>query len=148
MKNLLERAIEIALIKHKGQIDKAGQPYILHPIRLMLKMQTEEEMIIAVLHDAVEDSDLTFDDLRNEGFTKNIIEALDCVTIRKNVNESYDQFISRILQNKLAIKVKIADLEDNMNILRLKQITEKDVYRLKKYYKYYKILKEKLNELH
>ena len=147
MKNLLERAIEIAVTEHKGQIDKASQPYILHAIRLMLKMQTEEEMIVSVLHDAIEDSDLTFDDLRKEGFTENILEALDCLTIRKNENESYEHFISRILENKLAIKVKIADLEDNMNILRLKKITEKDVARLKKYHKYHRILKEKSNEL-
>ena len=74
----LEKAIEIAARAHAGQVDKAGQPYILHPIRVMLRMGSEAERITGVLHDVIEDSDVTLEDLRDEGFDAAILEALDC----------------------------------------------------------------------
>jgi (p)ppGpp synthase/HD superfamily hydrolase len=127
----IERAIELAVKHHKGQVDKAGQPYILHPLRLMLTMFTESERIVAVLHDIVEDTLITLDDLRKEGFAETIISAIECVT--KINGEDYDSFIERISHNPLATAVKLADLEDNMDLSRLSEITEKDLLRVAKY---------------
>ena len=127
----LERAIEIAVKHHKGQIDKAGQPYILHPLRLMLAMPTEVERIVAVLHDIVEDTPITFEDLRKLGFAEKIVAAIECVTKREG--EDYDSFIERISHNPLATAVKLADLADNMDLSRLSEVTEKDRERVAKY---------------
>ena len=118
---------------HEGQRDKSGMPYILHPLRVMLKMSTETEMIVAVLHDVVEDSSLNLDDLASVGFSEEILQAIDCLTWRKD--ESYDEFIERAQANPLSRKVKIADIEDNMDLKRLDTLTEKDVERLKKYHR-------------
>jgi (p)ppGpp synthase/HD superfamily hydrolase len=131
---MLERAISIAVDCHKGFQDKADKPYILHPLRVMFKMKTEEEMIVAVLHDVVEDcKEWTFEKLLNEGFSKKIIDALDHVTWREADDEKYEDFIQRVKKNNIAIKVKIADLEDNMDVKRLSQISDKDQKRLNKY---------------
>ena len=128
---MLNKAIEIANRAHMGQVDKAGAPYILHPLRVMMTRDNEIERICAVLHDVIEDSDVTFDDLREEGFSEQIIEVLNCIT--KRAGESYDNFIDRILGNETACRVKLADLCDNMNISRIKNPTEKDKERIKKY---------------
>lgn len=128
---MLNKAIEIANRAHKGQVDKAGAPYILHPLRVMMTRDNEIERICAVLHDVIEDSDVTFDNLRREGFSEEIIEVLNCVT--KRAGESYDDFINRILGNEIACRVKLADLCDNMNISRIKNPTEQDEERIKKY---------------
>lgn len=130
---MLNKAIEIAAIAHKGQIDKAGAPYILHPLRVMLTRDNELEQICAVLHDVVEDSQITFEDLRKEGFSEIVIEILDCLTKREG--ESYDVFIGRILNNQVACRVKLADIDDNMNLSRIENPTEKDRERMKKYEK-------------
>ena len=128
---MLNKAIEIANRAHMGQVDKAGEPYILHPLRVMMTQVNEIERICAVLHDVIEDSNVTFDDLRGEGFSEEIIEVLNCIT--KRPGESYDDFIDRILDNETACRVKLADLCDNMNISRIKNPTEKDKERIKKY---------------
>lgn len=128
---MLNKAIEIANRAHGGQVDKAGQPYILHPLRVMLSMENELEMICAVLHDVVEDSDITFSDLRREGFSEEVIQVLNCLTKREG--ETYDDFIERVLVNKTARRVKLADLRDNMDLSRIKSPTEKDMERMKKY---------------
>jgi (p)ppGpp synthase/HD superfamily hydrolase len=130
---MLEKAIELAVKHHSGQVDKAGKPYIMHLIRVMMKGQTESEKICGILHDIVEDTNCTFDTLKKEGFTKEVIDVVRCVT--KIDNETYDDFISRILENPTAVKVKINDLEDNMNLDRLNEISTKDTERLKKYNK-------------
>lgn len=129
--NQLEKAIKIALDAHSGQTDKAGKAYILHPLRLMLALDAEEEQIVAVLHDVVEDSDYTFDDIRAEGFSQDVINALECVTKLKD--EPYDEFIERIATNSLATKVKLADLRDNSNLSRIPEVTDKDRERVEKY---------------
>ena len=90
-KNLLERAIELAVKHHKGQTDKAGKAYILHPLRLMMAVNTNEEKIVAVLHDIVEDTDITLEDLRNEGFSNAIVDAIECVTNRDGGEHSGPQ---------------------------------------------------------
>lgn len=135
---LLDRAIQIATSAHAGQMDRGGMPYITHPLRLMMKQSTLENMIVAVLHDVVEDSDWTLDDLRNEGFPEPIIAAIDALTHREN--EPYDANLQRIHQNAMAIAVKKSDLEDNINALRLATLHEKDFQRLQKYHKAYRFL--------
>lgn len=130
---MLEKAIQLAVKHHSGQVDKAGQPYIMHLIRVMIKGQTDTEKICGVLHDIVEDTDCTFQALKDEGFSDEIIDIVSCVT--KINNEPYEDFISRILKNPIAVKVKINDLEDNMNLNRLNEITSRDTERLKKYNK-------------
>lgn len=135
----LERAIEIAAEAHKGQVDKAGNEYIGHPLRVMEMGKTMEEKIVGVLHDVVEDTDWTFERLEAEGFAPEVIAALRCVT-KTSENENYDDFIGRVKKNPLAAAVKINDLTDNMDIRRLPYLSDKDVKRLKKYLKAYKRL--------
>jgi len=128
----IDKALEIAVQAHIGQVDKAGKAYILHPLRLMNQFIDEDLMIISILHDVVEDSDFTLKDLVDTEFSPIIIDAVDCLTKREN--EEYANFIERVLTNPLAIKVKIADIKDNLNISRLCQpLSEKDIDRLKKY---------------
>jgi (p)ppGpp synthase/HD superfamily hydrolase len=129
--NLLEKAIAIAATAHAGQIDKADNPYILHPLRVMLNMSTEQERIVAVLHDVVEDTDWTFDLLRKEGFPDEILEAIDSVT--KRDDESYSAFVGRAGRNSIGRKVKLADLKDNSDLSRISQPTGKDIKRIEKY---------------
>ncbi len=137
---LLERAIQIAREAHFNQRDKAGFPYLLHPLRIMLKMDSVKEMIIAVLHDVVEDSQWTLDDLRKEKFSEDIVSAVDSLTRR--AGESYDNYIDRVKRNPLAIRVKLGDLEDNMNIRRLDRITEQHLEKLKQYHRAYAELRQ------
>ena len=127
----LEHAIAIAAKVHAGKVDKAGAPYILHPLRVMLKMATSEERMAAVLHDVVEDSDTTLDDLRNEGFSDAVVDAVDAVTIR--TGESYDDFVRRAALNPIGRRVKLADLEDNSDLSRIANPTEEDYERLARY---------------
>lgn len=135
----LEKAIEIATKAHSGQLDKAGNDYITHPLRVMAAGKTTDEKIVGVLHDVVEDTEWTFEMLAAEGFSDEIIEALRCVT-KFSENEPYDKFIARVKTNQLAVAVKINDLSDNMDIRRLPYLSDKDVKRLKKYLKAYKQL--------
>lgn len=135
----LERAIQIATEAHKGQLDTAGRDYIGHPLRVMEMGKTEDEKIVGVLHDVIEDTDWTFEMLEAEGFSREVIEALKCVT-KLSENENYDDFIERVRKNPLAVAVKINDLTDNMDIRRLPYLSDKDVKRLKKYLKAYKKL--------
>lgn len=131
--NIIEKSLEIALKAYAGQTDKAGKTYILHPLRLMAKMQTEKEMSVALLHDVIEDSKYTAEDLLKNGIPADVVNAVQYLT--KNKGESYDLFINRVLENKLAAKIKQADIEDNINILRLNSVTEKDLERIAKYHK-------------
>ena len=127
----IEDAIIFATEAHRGQVDKAGNPYILHPLRLMCSQQNDTERIIAVLHDVVEDTDYTLDDLRKMGYEEDIVEAVDCLTRRED--ETYEEFIHRIKPNRLARRVKLADLQDNMDIRRAGLLQEKDLERLQRY---------------
>ena len=127
----LENAIEIAVVAHKGQKDKSEAPYILHPLRVMLSLSSDEDRIVGVLHDVVEDTSWTFDQLREEGFSEEMLAALDTVTKREN--EDYPDFISRSAGNAIGRRVKIADLRDNMDPSRIPEPTEKDLRRIEKY---------------
>ena len=141
LKIILDRAKAIATSAHEGQVDKAGKPYIEHPMRVMNMGKTVEEKIAGVLHDVVEDSDWTFEMLEKEGIPKNVIDALRCVT-KLSEDEDYEHFIDRVMTNPLAVKVKINDLKDNMDITRLGEVTEKDLPRLNKYIRAYRQLTE------
>ena len=112
----IEDAIVLAAKAHKGQRDRAGQPYILHPMRVMLRLADEPARIVAILHDVVEDTATTMEDLRAACYTAEVLAALDCVTRRGE--ESYEEFIERIAPNALARRVKLADLADNMDLTR------------------------------
>lgn len=127
----LNDAIALAVKSHDGQIDKGGQPYILHPLRVMLKMTTEQERIVAMLHDVVEDCGVLPGEISLLGYDEAIRDAIDHLSRRRR--ESYEDFIRRISECDLAAKVKIADLEDNMDMSRLKEITDKDRKRYEKY---------------
>ena len=131
--NIIEKSLEIALKAYAGQTDKAGKTYILHPLRLMSKMETDEEMSVALLHDVIEDSDITADDLLADGIPSTVVTAVQCLT--KNKGENYEAFIIRVLENKLATKIKKVDIEDNINVLRLNSVGEKDLERIAKYHK-------------
>jgi (p)ppGpp synthase/HD superfamily hydrolase len=128
----LGKAIAIAAQAHQDQYDKAGAPYILHPLRMMLRMSSEAEMMAAILHDVVEDTEWTLDKLRQVGFAAEVVRAVECLTQRGH--ETYDEFIARVRTNAIASKVKLADLEDNMDMRRLCTLTEKDGERLYKYH--------------
>ncbi len=141
---MLEKAIEIAVEAHRGQIDKAGKEYILHPMRVMLRGRNDTEMIIGILHDVVEDTPVTLDMLRLEGFSEEILAALDCIT--KHNEESYSAFIDRVLTNPLATQIKLYDMEDNLKRDRIPYPTPKDEARFQKYEKYHEIILRKLNE--
>ena len=127
----LEDAIALAVEAHRGQQEKAGQPYILHVLRVMFRLETEPEQMAGVLHDLVEDTSYTLDDLRRLGYPELVIAAVDCLTRRDD--ETYEQFVERAGANSIARRVKLADLEDNMDIRRLPAITERDRERLNRY---------------
>ena len=140
--HFLEKALNIAVTQHAGQTDKAGKPYILHPLRVMMKMENDEEMAAAVLHDVIEDTSISAEDLLDNGIPEKVVEIVKTVTKREG--ESYDDFISRISAYEPAVRVKISDIRDNMDICRLEVLTEKDLQRLKKYHKALKDLSESL----
>ena len=129
----LERAIQIACEAHAGVKDKGGNPYILHPLRVMEKLRSNEQRIVGVLHDVLEDSpEWTRDRLLEEGLTTYQLAALESVT-KSNEDADYMDFIKRAAGNRIGKLVKLADLEDNMDLSRLEQVTEVDLRRLEKY---------------
>lgn len=131
--DLISKSIEIAIRAHAGQFDKSGESYILHPLRVMHKLKSEEEICTAILHDVIEDSNISENELLIAGIPPKIVTAVKCLSRIKN--ETYEDFINRVLQNELAIKIKHADIEDNMNLMRLTSLTDADVKRIKKYHK-------------
>lgn len=136
----LHRALEIAVIHHGLQKEKNGTPYAFHPIRLALTMSTDAERIVALLHDIVEDTDVTHDDLNDEGFAPEVIEAVRLLT--RVPDEDYEAYIERIATNPLARAVKLADLKDNMDLTRIPgELADKDLARLAKYHRTWTRLK-------
>ncbi len=136
--NIIEKSLQIALQAYAGKVDKAGRPYILHPLRLMAKMETDDERSVALLHDVIEDSEFTAIPLREAGIPLRIVVAVQCLT--KLDGEDYDQFIQRVLTNELAVKVKKADIQDNLDVLRLDKLTDDDLERVRKYHAAWKVL--------
>ena len=125
-----KKAYEIAKKAHKGQVDKAGVDYINHPLTVASKCQSEDERIVALLHDVVEDTDVTLEDL-SKVFDKHIIDAIDAITHREGV--SYEDYLLNLKKNELALHVKFKDIENNMDLSRIKNPTQKDYDRLEKY---------------
>jgi (p)ppGpp synthase/HD superfamily hydrolase len=127
----LERAIAIAAEAHQGQQDKSHEPYILHPIRVMLRLSNPDERVAAMLHDLLEDTDWSRPDLEREGFSTTVLDAVESLTRRPD--ETYEDFLNRLSLNPIALRVKLADLEDNLDASRIEQPTERDLLRMDKY---------------
>jgi (p)ppGpp synthase/HD superfamily hydrolase len=132
--DMFDRALQLAIDAHRGQTDKYDQPYMLHVLGVMGRCRTIEEKIVALLHDVVEDTDHTFEDLQQLGISERIITAVELLTRRRG--ETYDHFVERIAPNALARAVKLADLEDNMDVRRsTREMKQKDAERMEKYRK-------------
>jgi len=129
--SMLERAIAIAAAAHTGQVDKAGQPYILHPLRVMLRVTSEHERIAAVLHDVVEDTDVSLDRLIAEGFPSEVISAVEALT--KRPGESRMDAAHRAAANEVSRKVKLADNAENMDLSRIQNPSPRDFARIEEY---------------
>lgn len=127
----VEKAIEISARAHAAQVDKAGAPYVFHPLRLMLAVKTPFERMAAVLHDVVEDTAVTLVDLKDAGFPPDVLDAVDALTKRKG--ESRLEAARRAANNPIARVVKLADVTDNMDLSRIFNPSEKDFARLKEY---------------
>jgi (p)ppGpp synthase/HD superfamily hydrolase len=127
----LERAVAIAATAHAGQVDKGGAPYILHPLRVMLRCHHPDARIAAVLHDVVEDTSVSLAELRREGFSDAVLAGIDGVTRRDG--EEYLDFVRRGALDPVSREVKRADLQDNMDLSRLPVVTDKDRERLARY---------------
>jgi (p)ppGpp synthase/HD superfamily hydrolase len=138
---LLSKMLVLATNKHDGQFDKGGFPYILHPLKIMyyLKSDDEELQCIALGHDLVEDTDTTYAELYAMGFTERIVSGIRCLT--KVPGETHEEYKAKVMSNADAVKVKMQDLRHNTDIRRLKGVTEKDVKRIEKYHKFYTELK-------
>jgi (p)ppGpp synthase/HD superfamily hydrolase len=134
---LLGKVLVLATNAHAGQFDRGGNPYILHPMKVMhyLKTTDEELQCIALLHDVIEDTDTTWDDLRAIGCTERVLAAVFALT--KMPGQSYDQYKQEVMANEDAMRVKMSDLRHNTDIRRLKGVTEKDIARLAKYNQFY-----------
>lgn len=135
--SMLSTAILIATNAHSGQFDKGGMPYILHPLKVMHYTKSHDEVVqvVAVLHDVIEDTNVTYKDLLNQGICQEAIDAIKCLT--KQPGQTYDEYKELVKSNKIAIKVKMADLRHNSDIRRLKGVTEKDIARVSKYHQFY-----------
>lgn len=141
---LLEEAIALAVEAHRGQRDRAGAPYVLHPLRMMFRVETDAERVAAVLHDVVEDTEWTLEGLRERGFPEEVMEAVDHLTRREG--EAYDAFVRRAAAHPVARRVKIADLEDNMDLRRTGRVDGGDVERLNRYFRAWRTLTADLGE--
>lgn len=137
MSDLINEALKIAQKAHKGQKDKGGNDYLLHPVTVALHCDTEKERIVALLHDVIEDSDMSLEDLSI--FDKDIIEAVIAITRRED--QSREDYVKQVCSNEIARKVKIADLANNMDLSRIENITQKDLDRIERYKKEIEYLK-------
>ena len=135
---LTKRAINIAYKAHEGQLDRSGIPYIFHPMHIAEQMTTEETCIVAILHDVVEDTDVTLDELKEAGFSENVINAINLMTHRDEV--PYLDYVRALKDDPIASVVKLADLNHNSDRTRLNVITKKDEQRFLKYQKAKEIL--------
>ena len=142
LENLYKKAVIIAQEAHKGQLDKGGNPYIEHPLYVASQVDTMELKIVAVLHDTLEDSDMTANDLKKEGFPERIVDAIVMLTHEDGDEEAYLDYIRRVATNTMAAAVKRADLMHNMDMSRIQKPTEKDLKRRAKYEKAFGLLEE------
>ena len=142
--NNTKKAIKIMFEAHKNQLDKSGMPYVFHPWHVAEQMDDENSTIVALLHDVIEDTKVTIEYLAEEGFDQNILDALILLTHEDGVD--YFDYVSRISSNEIATKVKMADLQHNMDLNRLSNVSSKDLERFEKYSRCYDYLLESLNK--
>jgi len=144
---MLSKMIKIMVDAHYGQFDKGGMPYCCHPLKVMhyLKTTDEELMCIALGHDVIEDTSVTYKDLRDQGISERVIKAIEALT--KQPGQTYDEYKERVFANKDAMRVKLADLRHNTDIRRLKGVTEKDIARMAKYHQFYVEIKTRLEDI-
>ena len=140
-----KKAMKFAYEKHSGQLDRAGLPYIFHPFHLAEQMNDEDSVVVALLHDVVEDTDTTFDDLESMGFSDRVIAAIKLLT-RQDTTD-YFEYVKKISTDPIATKVKIVDLDHNSDLSRLKKVSEKDIARVEKYKKCLEFLTGVIKEL-
>lgn len=138
--NMLEKSIVIATIAHAGEVDKGGNPYILHPLAVASRVETIEEKIVAHLHDVVEDTTITLQNLRDVGFAEEIVDAVDAMTRRDE--ETYMEFINRAAENDKARNNKIADIQENMDLSRIPKPSEEDYSRASRYIRALSVLEK------
>jgi guanosine-3',5'-bis(diphosphate) 3'-pyrophosphohydrolase len=141
---MLDTMLVIVTNAHHGQFDKGGNPYILHPLKVMhyLKSDDEELMCMALGHDVIEDTKVTYKDLREAGITERVINGIRALT--KQPGQTYDEYKQGVFENEDAMRVKLADLRHNTDIRRLKGVTEKDIARMAKYHTFYLEIQSKL----
>jgi (p)ppGpp synthase/HD superfamily hydrolase len=141
---MLGKMLVLATNAHAGQFDRGGNPYILHPLKVMhyLKTDDEELMCMALGHDVVEDTSVTFKDLREAGMSERVIEGIRSLT--KMPGQTYDEYKAVVFANRDAMRVKLADLRHNTDIRRLKGVTEKDIARMAKYHQFFVEIKARL----
>jgi (p)ppGpp synthase/HD superfamily hydrolase len=143
----IEKALQIAAKAYEGQKDKDGQPYILHPLRVMAGVQGLDAQMVAILHDVIEDTAVTLEDLRAAGFSPTVLDGVVCVTHKKG--ERYADYVVRCKANPIGRQVKLADLEDNARLARTllrPDRLERDLARIRRYVLSYKFLIDKLTE--
>ena len=140
MENLLESAIRLAAKVHKGQVDRFGKPYILHVMRVMMRGHDLEEQVLGALHDVLERSTLTITDLQKKDFQPRVLKAMECITRRKD--EDYDGYIERVMEDGLAMRVKLHDLADKMDLLHVEELSIADLKRYNKQLAAYHRLKK------
>lgn len=140
MSLMCEKAMRIAKRVHAGQKDKAGAEYYLHPFHVASQVKTEEEKIVAYLHDVVEDSEVSLEDLKKEGFSERVVAAIDAISKRKG--EEYDLYLQRVAKNRLASTVKLADLRHNADVTRYVAPTRQDIERSHKYEERIRVFRE------
>lgn len=136
----IEDAIILATEARRGQTDKIGQPYVSHPLRVMLSLGSPQDRMVGVLHDVVEDTPLTPEDLAERDYPEEIVEAVDALS--KRSGETYEEYIERVHANPIAVRVKIADLEDNLQLWRMAGLKEKALDKVKQKIKAYRSLKD------
>lgn len=143
----IEKALQIAAQAHEGQRDKQGMPYILHPLRVMTGVTGEEAQIVAILHDVIEGTTITIEDLRHAGFSRRILNAMQCITHRKDM--PYAAYVIGCKGNEIARQVKLSDLADNTRLERIPFRPDKidrDSARLRRYFLSYKFLTDQITE--
>ncbi len=138
MTDIIEKSLSIALEAHKGQRDKAGESYILHPLRIAHNFSDPEYIATALLHDVIEDSDYTEQKLLGEGIPSQVVEAVKALTKPKGVD--YMQYLQGVKANEIARQVKLKDIEDNLNVLRLESLDVEDLERVERYHKAHRYL--------
>jgi len=141
---MLNTMLVIVTNAHAGQFDRGGSPYILHPLKVMhyLKSDDEELMCMALGHDVIEDTDVTYKDLRDAGISERVISGIKALT--KVPGQTYDEYKQGVFASKDAMQVKMADLRHNTDIRRLKGVTEKDIARMAKYHTFYMEIQARL----